>query len=98
MTDSQDRAADPAASSSTTRFVAAVWAPLVGVVGGKRTDTAAVEPLPRFWVASKSRDHHERRLPGNNRLREALWRESATWWPTVKYGEVGGSSPRAQLR
>ena len=53
--------------------------PLVEVVGGERTDPAAVAWASRFYeVAGKSVITMERELPGfiANRLQEALWREA----------------------
>ncbi|MFD5731894.1 3-hydroxyacyl-CoA dehydrogenase NAD-binding domain-containing protein [Streptomyces sioyaensis] len=53
--------------------------PLVEVVGGERTDRAAVTWASRFYeVAGKSVLTMDRELPGfiANRLQEALWREA----------------------
>ncbi|POX40063.1 3-hydroxybutyryl-CoA dehydrogenase [Streptomyces sp. Ru73] len=53
--------------------------PLVEVVGGEKTDRAAVEWASRFYdVAGKSVITMDRELPGfiANRLQEALWREA----------------------
>jgi carnitine 3-dehydrogenase len=53
--------------------------PLVEVVGGERTDAAAVAWSSRFYdVAGKSVITMDRELPGfiANRLQEALWREA----------------------
>ncbi|MGI5472054.1 3-hydroxyacyl-CoA dehydrogenase NAD-binding domain-containing protein [Streptomyces sp. CA-132043] len=53
--------------------------PLVEVVGGEKTDSAAVEWASRFYdIAGKSVITMDRELPGfiANRLQEALWREA----------------------
>ncbi|MFI8993211.1 3-hydroxyacyl-CoA dehydrogenase NAD-binding domain-containing protein [Streptomyces sp. NPDC053542] len=53
--------------------------PLVEVVGGEKTDRAAVEWASRFYdLAGKSVITMDRELPGfiANRLQEALWREA----------------------
>jgi carnitine 3-dehydrogenase len=53
--------------------------PLVEVVGGERTDPAAVDWLTRFYAAVGKRPLRlSRELPGfvGNRLQEALWREA----------------------
>ena len=53
--------------------------PLVEVVGGERTDPAAVDWLARFYAAVGKRPLRlTRELPGfvGNRLQEALWREA----------------------
>ncbi|MEV0598371.1 3-hydroxyacyl-CoA dehydrogenase NAD-binding domain-containing protein [Streptomyces sp. NPDC050315] len=53
--------------------------PLVEVVGGEKTDRAAVEWASRFYdIAGKSVITMDRELPGfiANRLQEALWREA----------------------
>jgi carnitine 3-dehydrogenase len=53
--------------------------PLVEVVGGERTDPAAVDWLARFYAAVGKRPLRlSRELPGfvGNRLQEALWREA----------------------
>ena len=53
--------------------------PLVEVVGGERTDPAAVEWLAAFYAAAGKRPLRlTRELPGfvGNRLQEAMWREA----------------------
>jgi carnitine 3-dehydrogenase len=53
--------------------------PLVEVVGGERTDPAAVNWLTAFYAAAGKRPLKlDRELPGfvGNRLQEALWREA----------------------
>jgi carnitine 3-dehydrogenase len=53
--------------------------PLVEVVGGERTDPAAVEWLAAFYAAAGKRPLRlSRELPGfvGNRLQEAMWREA----------------------
>jgi carnitine 3-dehydrogenase len=53
--------------------------PVVEVVGGERTDPAAVDWLDRFYAGTGKRPLRLRReLPGfvGNRLQEALWREA----------------------
>jgi carnitine 3-dehydrogenase len=53
--------------------------PLVEVVGGKRTDPAAVDWLAAFYAAAGKRPLRlTRELPGfvGNRLQEAMWREA----------------------
>ncbi len=53
--------------------------PLVEVVGGEKTDPAAVDWLTDFYVAAGKRPLRlSRELPGfvGNRLQEALWREA----------------------
>ncbi len=53
--------------------------PLVEVVGGERTDPAAVDWLMRFYAAVGKRPLRlSRELPGfvGNRLQEAMWREA----------------------
>ncbi len=53
--------------------------PLVEVVGGERTDPAAVDWLARFYASTGKRPLRlTRELPGfvGNRLQEAMWREA----------------------
>jgi carnitine 3-dehydrogenase len=53
--------------------------PLVEVVGGERTDPAAVDWLARFYESTGKRSLRlSRELPGfvGNRLQEAMWREA----------------------
>jgi carnitine 3-dehydrogenase len=53
--------------------------PVVEVVGGERTDPAAVDWLVRFYASTGKRPLRlSRELPGfvGNRLQEALWREA----------------------
>ncbi|MEU4890955.1 3-hydroxyacyl-CoA dehydrogenase NAD-binding domain-containing protein [Streptomyces sp. NPDC044780] len=79
MTDMQTEAADPGRLVVGHPFNPPYLIPLVEVVGGKRTDAAAVEWAARFYkVAGKSVITMERELPGfiANRLQEALWREA----------------------
>ncbi|AGP55660.1 3-hydroxyacyl-CoA dehydrogenase NAD-binding domain-containing protein [Streptomyces rapamycinicus] len=79
MTDMQTEAADPGRLVVGHPFNPPYLIPLVEVVGGKRTDDAAVEWASRFYkVAGKSVITMERELPGfiANRLQEALWREA----------------------
>src|SRR5260370_17502360 len=54
--------------------------PVVEVVGGSRTDPAAVDWLARFYAGTGKRPLRlSRELPGfvGNRPQEALWREAA---------------------
>ncbi|MGW7658236.1 3-hydroxyacyl-CoA dehydrogenase family protein, partial [Streptomyces tendae] len=77
--DMQTEAADPGRLVVGHPFNPPYLIPLVEVVGGKRTDAAAVEWASRFYkVAGKSVITMERELPGfiANRLQEALWREA----------------------
>ncbi|MEV5778614.1 3-hydroxyacyl-CoA dehydrogenase NAD-binding domain-containing protein [Streptomyces antimycoticus] len=79
MTDMQTEAADPGRLVVGHPFNPPYLIPLVEVVGGERTDAAAVEWASRFYkVAGKSVITMERELPGfiANRLQEALWREA----------------------
>ncbi|MER8157224.1 3-hydroxyacyl-CoA dehydrogenase NAD-binding domain-containing protein [Streptomyces sp. NPDC094472] len=79
MTDMQTEAADPGRLVVGHPFNPPYLIPLVEVVGGKKTDAAAVEWASRFYkVAGKSVITMERELPGfiANRLQEALWREA----------------------
>ncbi|MFF2921325.1 3-hydroxyacyl-CoA dehydrogenase NAD-binding domain-containing protein [Streptomyces celluloflavus] len=79
MTDMQTEAADPARLVVGHPFNPPYLIPLVEVVGGERTDAAAVEWSARFYdVAGKSVITMDRELPGfiANRLQEALWREA----------------------
>ncbi|OON80138.1 3-hydroxyacyl-CoA dehydrogenase NAD-binding domain-containing protein [Streptomyces tsukubensis] len=82
MTDMQpphDAAATPQRLVVGHPFNPPYLIPLVEVVGGERTDAAAVEWSSRFYdVAGKSVITMDRELPGfiANRLQEALWREA----------------------
>ncbi|MCG0286545.1 3-hydroxyacyl-CoA dehydrogenase NAD-binding domain-containing protein [Streptomyces sp. PSAA01] len=79
MTDMQTEAADPGRLVVGHPFNPPYLIPLVEVVGGEKTDAAAVEWASRFYkVAGKSVITMERELPGfiANRLQEALWREA----------------------
>lgn len=79
MTDMQTEAGDPGRLVVGHPFNPPYLIPLVEVVGGKRTDAAAVEWASLFYeVAGKSVITMERELPGfiANRLQEALWREA----------------------
>ncbi|GAA2624332.1 3-hydroxyacyl-CoA dehydrogenase NAD-binding domain-containing protein [Streptomyces axinellae] len=79
MTDMQTEAADPSRLLVGHPFNPPYLIPLVEVVGGERTDGAAVEWASRFYeAAGKSVITMDRELPGfiANRLQEALWREA----------------------
>ncbi len=79
MTDMQTEATDPGRLVVGHPFNPPYLIPLVEVVGGEKTDAAAVEWASRFYkVAGKSVITMERELPGfiANRLQEALWREA----------------------
>ncbi len=79
MTDMQTEATDPGRLLVGHPFNPPYLIPLVEVVGGERTDAAAVDWASRFYaVAGKSVITMERELPGfiANRLQEALWREA----------------------
>ncbi|GGP44493.1 3-hydroxyacyl-CoA dehydrogenase NAD-binding domain-containing protein [Streptomyces sindenensis] len=79
MTDMQTQAADPGRLVVGHPFNPPYLIPLVEVVGGERTDPAAVEWASRFYeVAGKSVITMDREVPGfiANRLQEALWREA----------------------
>ncbi|NED03109.1 L-carnitine dehydrogenase [Streptomyces sp. SID6648] len=79
MTDMQTEAAGPGRLVVGHPFNPPYLIPLVEVVGGERTDTAAVEWASRFYeVAGKSVITMDREVPGfiANRLQEALWREA----------------------
>ncbi|MFJ2202259.1 3-hydroxyacyl-CoA dehydrogenase NAD-binding domain-containing protein [Streptomyces violaceusniger] len=79
MTDMQTEAADPGRLVVGHPFNPPYLIPLVEVVGGEKTDAAAVEWASSFYkVAGKSVITMERELPGfiANRLQEALWREA----------------------
>ncbi len=70
---------EPQHPSSCKRYNPPYLIPLVEVVGGERTDSAAVEWASRFYeVAGKSVITMDREVPGfiANRLQEALWREA----------------------
>ncbi|WP_055473411.1 3-hydroxyacyl-CoA dehydrogenase NAD-binding domain-containing protein, partial [Streptomyces pathocidini] len=79
MTDMQTEAADPGRLVVGHPFNPPYLIPLVEVVGGEKTDPAAVEWASRFYeAAGKSVITMDRELPGfiANRLQEALWREA----------------------
>ncbi|MGW9459394.1 3-hydroxyacyl-CoA dehydrogenase NAD-binding domain-containing protein [Streptomyces globisporus] len=79
MTDMQTEASDPGRLVVGHPFNPPYLIPLVEVVGGERTDPAAVEWASRFYeVAGKSVITMDREVPGfiANRLQEALWREA----------------------
>jgi carnitine 3-dehydrogenase len=79
MTDMQTTAADPARLVVGHPFNPPYLIPLVEVVGGERTDAAAVAWAARFYeVAGKSVITMDHEVPGfiANRLQEALWREA----------------------
>ncbi|MER6049684.1 3-hydroxyacyl-CoA dehydrogenase NAD-binding domain-containing protein [Streptomyces sp. NPDC001793] len=79
MTDLQTAAADPSRLVVGHPFNPPYLIPLVEVVGGTRTDPAAVTWAARFYErAGKSVLTMDRELPGfiANRLQEALWREA----------------------
>ncbi|MYV59311.1 L-carnitine dehydrogenase, partial [Streptomyces sp. SID4931] len=79
MTDMQTGAAHPGRLVVGHPFNPPYLIPLVEVVGGERTDPAAVEWASRFYeVAGKSVITMDREVPGfiANRLQEALWREA----------------------
>ncbi|MFI9256296.1 3-hydroxyacyl-CoA dehydrogenase NAD-binding domain-containing protein [Streptomyces sioyaensis] len=79
MTDMQTTAGDAGRLVVGHPFNPPYLIPLVEVVGGERTDRAAVTWASRFYeVAGKSVLTMDRELPGfiANRLQEALWREA----------------------
>ncbi|MEU5543184.1 3-hydroxyacyl-CoA dehydrogenase NAD-binding domain-containing protein [Streptomyces sioyaensis] len=79
MTDMQTAAGDAGRLVVGHPFNPPYLIPLVEVVGGERTDRAAVTWASRFYeVAGKSVLTMDRELPGfiANRLQEALWREA----------------------
>lgn len=79
MTDMQTAAHDAGRLVVGHPFNPPYLIPLVEVVGGERTDRAAVDWASRFYeVAGKSVLTMDRELPGfiANRLQEALWREA----------------------
>ncbi|MGC0386010.1 3-hydroxyacyl-CoA dehydrogenase NAD-binding domain-containing protein [Streptomyces sp. SAI-129] len=79
MTDMQTAAADPSRLVVGHPFNPPYLIPLVEVVGGERTDPAAVAWAARFYeVAGKSVITMDNEVPGfiANRLQEALWREA----------------------
>ncbi|MBW5421808.1 L-carnitine dehydrogenase [Streptomyces sp. BG9H] len=79
MTDMQTEAADPGRLVVGHPFNPPYLIPLVEVVGGERTDDAAVAWASRFYeVAGKSVITMKSEVPGfiANRLQEALWREA----------------------
>ncbi|MGH3311669.1 MAG: 3-hydroxyacyl-CoA dehydrogenase NAD-binding domain-containing protein [Streptomyces sp.] len=79
MQPEQDGVADPGRLLVGHPFNPPYLIPLVEVVGGERTDPAAVGWASRFYeVAGKSVITMDRELPGfiANRLQEALWREA----------------------
>ncbi|MFC6066108.1 3-hydroxyacyl-CoA dehydrogenase NAD-binding domain-containing protein [Streptomyces ochraceiscleroticus] len=79
MTDMHSEAADNGRLVVGHPFNPPYLIPLVEVVGGDKTDRAAVEWASRFYdIAGKSVITMDRELPGfiANRLQEALWREA----------------------
>ncbi|MEV7518352.1 MULTISPECIES: 3-hydroxyacyl-CoA dehydrogenase NAD-binding domain-containing protein [Streptomyces] len=79
MTDMQTTAADPSRLVVGHPFNPPYLIPLVEVVGGERTDAAAVAWAARFYEsAGKSVITMDNEVPGfiANRLQEALWREA----------------------
>ncbi|MFI1737301.1 3-hydroxyacyl-CoA dehydrogenase NAD-binding domain-containing protein [Streptomyces sioyaensis] len=79
MTDMQTAAGDAGRLVVGHPFNPPYLIPLVEVVGGERTDRAAVTWASRFYeVAGKSVLTMDRELPGfiANRLQEAMWREA----------------------
>ncbi|MEV4046930.1 3-hydroxyacyl-CoA dehydrogenase NAD-binding domain-containing protein [Streptomyces sp. NPDC049744] len=79
MTDMQTAAAAPSRLAVGHPFNPPYLIPLVEVVGGERTDPAAVAWAARFYeVAGKSVITMDNEVPGfiANRLQEALWREA----------------------
>ncbi|MFF0571710.1 3-hydroxyacyl-CoA dehydrogenase NAD-binding domain-containing protein [Streptomyces sp. NPDC004041] len=79
MTDMQTGAPGPGRLVVGHPFNPPYLIPLVEVVGGERTDPAAVTWAARFYeVAGKSVITMDREVPGfiANRLQEALWREA----------------------
>ncbi|MFI0902705.1 3-hydroxyacyl-CoA dehydrogenase NAD-binding domain-containing protein [Streptomyces sioyaensis] len=79
MTDLQTAAGDAGRLVVGHPFNPPYLIPLVEVVGGARTDRAAVTWASRFYeVAGKSVLTMDRELPGfiANRLQEAMWREA----------------------
>ena len=79
MTDMQTKAGTPGRLVVGHPFNPPYLIPLVEVVGGERTDPAAVRWASRFYeVAGKSVITMDREVPGfiANRLQEALWREA----------------------
>ncbi|KOG54147.1 3-hydroxybutyryl-CoA dehydrogenase [Streptomyces griseoflavus] len=79
MTEMQTTAATPGRLVVGHPFNPPYLIPLVEVVGGERTDRAAVEWAAEFYrTARKSVITMDRELPGfiANRLQEALWREA----------------------
>ncbi|MFD9025801.1 3-hydroxyacyl-CoA dehydrogenase NAD-binding domain-containing protein [Streptomyces parvulus] len=79
MTEMQTTAADPSRLVVGHPFNPPYLIPLVEVVGGERTDAAAVARAARFYeAAGKSVITMDNEIPGfiANRLQEALWREA----------------------
>lgn len=79
MTDMAAELADPSRLVVGHPFNPPYLIPLVEVVGGERSDPAAVEWASRFYrAAGKSVITMDREVPGfiANRLQEALWREA----------------------
>ncbi|MEU4144323.1 3-hydroxyacyl-CoA dehydrogenase NAD-binding domain-containing protein [Streptomyces parvulus] len=79
MTEMQTTAADPSRLVVGHPFNPPYLIPLVEVVGGERTDAAAVARAARFYeAAGKSVITMDHEIPGfiANRLQEALWREA----------------------
>jgi carnitine 3-dehydrogenase len=79
MTDIQDRCSSPWRTVVGHPFNPPYLLPLVEVVGGARTDPAAVDWVIRFYrVAGKAPLAMSREIPGfiATRLQEAMWREA----------------------
>jgi carnitine 3-dehydrogenase len=79
MTDMQTGCAHPGRTVVAHPFNPPYLIPLVEIVGGERTDPAAVEWAMAFYAAAGKRPLAlTRELPGfvGNRLQEAMWREA----------------------
>ncbi len=87
MTDMQTAAADPSRLVVGHPFNPPYLIPLVEVVGGERTDAAAVAWASRFYeVAGKSVITMDHEVPGfiANRLQEACGGRRCTWSRPVR--------------
>lgn len=79
MTDIQARCATPERTVIAHPFNPPYLLPLVEIVGGKKTDQAAVEWAAEFYrIAGKAPLIMKKEIPGfvATRLQEALWREA----------------------
>ena len=79
MTDIQARCATPERTVIAHPFNPPYLLPLVEIVGGKKTDQAAVEWVAEFYrIAGKAPLIMKKEIPGfvATRLQEALWREA----------------------